>query len=116
MPSLPAVEPHWFLVFHSVSYRREGLLVLRHWHTDRTNQYSSWTQSRIRDLQASVVSASKVRTRSFERGLCHRVILLFEDELDDSAGFRGLVKKWLVQKIMTGDCIGHLPRSKGCTG
>ena len=46
----------------------------------------------MRDLQASVESASKGRTRGFERGLCHRVVLLFEDERDDSAGFRRLVK------------------------
>ena len=46
----------------------------------------------MRDLQASVESASKGRTRGFERGLCHRVILLFEDELDGSAGIHRLVK------------------------
>jgi len=46
----------------------------------------------MRDLQASVESASKGRTRGFERGLCHRVVLLFEDELDGSAGIRRLVK------------------------
>jgi hypothetical protein len=46
----------------------------------------------MRDLQASVESASKGRTRGFERGLCHRVVLLFEDELDGGAGIRRLVK------------------------
>jgi len=46
----------------------------------------------MRDLQASVESASKGRTRGFERGLCHRVVLLFEDELDGSAGIHRLVK------------------------
>jgi len=49
-------------------------------------------QRRMRDLQASVESASKGRTRGFEGGLCHRVVLLFEDELDGSAGFHRLVK------------------------
>jgi len=44
------------------------------------------------DLQASVESASKGRTRGFEGGLCHGVVLLFEDELDGSAGIHRLVK------------------------
>jgi hypothetical protein len=46
----------------------------------------------MRDIQASVESASKGRTRGIERGLCHGVVLLFEDELDGSAGVRRLVK------------------------
>jgi len=45
----------------------------------------------MRDLQACVESARKGRTRGFERGLCHRVVLLLEDELDDSAGIHRLV-------------------------
>ena len=44
MASLLAVEPHWVHVFHSVLGPWEGLLVFCHWHTDRTNQNSSWTQ------------------------------------------------------------------------
>jgi hypothetical protein len=37
----------------------------------------------MRDLQPSVESAGKGRTRRFERGLCHRVVLLLKDERDD---------------------------------
>ena len=40
----------------------------------------------MRDLQASVESTGKGRTRRFERGLCHGVVLLLEDERDDIAG------------------------------
>jgi hypothetical protein len=35
------------------------------------------------DLQASVESARKGRTRGIESGLCHRVVLLLKDERDD---------------------------------
>ena len=45
----------------------------------------------MRDLQASVESARKRRTRRFERGLCHRMVLLLEDERDDIAGVGRLV-------------------------
>jgi hypothetical protein len=45
----------------------------------------------MRDLQASVKSASKGRTRRFQRGLCHRVVLLLEDKRDDIAGVGRLV-------------------------
>ena len=44
MASLLAVKPHRVRVFHSELCPREGLLVFCHWHTDRTNQNSSWTQ------------------------------------------------------------------------
>jgi len=44
MSSLLAVEPHRVRVFHSVLCPREGLLVFRHWHTDRANQNPSWMQ------------------------------------------------------------------------
>ena len=91
MTSLLAVEPHRVCVFHSEVCPREGLLVFCHWHTDRTNQNSSWTQWRTRDLQASVESARKGRTRGFKRGLCHCVVLLLEDERDDIAGVGRLV-------------------------
>ena len=47
----------------------------------------------MRDSQASVESASKGRTRGVERGLCHGVVLLLEDERDDIAGVGGLVKE-----------------------
>jgi len=89
--SLLAVEPHRVRVFHSVLCPREGLLVFCHWHTDRTNQYASWTKRRMRDLQSSVESASKRRTRGLERGLCDGVVLLLEDERDDLAGVGRLV-------------------------
>ena len=39
----------------------------------------------MRDLQPSVESAGKGRTRRFERGLSHGVVLLLEDERDDIA-------------------------------
>jgi len=45
----------------------------------------------MRDLQASVESASKRRTRGLERGLRHGVVLLLEDERDDIAGVGRLV-------------------------
>jgi len=45
----------------------------------------------MRDLQASVESASKGRTRGFECGLCHGVVLLLEDERDDIARVGRLV-------------------------
>ena len=45
----------------------------------------------MRDSQASVESAGKGRARSVERGLCHCVVLLFEDEGDDIAGVGSLV-------------------------
>ena len=47
----------------------------------------------MRGLQASVESARKGRARGFERGLCHCVVLLLEDERDDIAGFGRLVMK-----------------------
>ena len=91
MAALLAVEPHRVRVFHSVLCPREGLLVFCHWHTDRTNQHASWTQRRMRDLQSSVESAGKGRTRGLERGLCDGVVLLLEDERDDIAGVGRLV-------------------------
>ena len=45
----------------------------------------------MRDLQASVESARKRRTRCFERGLRHGVVLLLEDECDDIARVGRLV-------------------------
>ena len=45
----------------------------------------------MRDSQASVESARKGRTRGLERGLCHGVVLLLEDERDDIAGVGSLV-------------------------
>jgi len=45
----------------------------------------------MRDLQSSVKSASKRRTRGLERGLCDGVVLLLEDERDDIAGVGRLV-------------------------
>ena len=45
----------------------------------------------MRNLQSSVESASKRRTRGLERGLCDGVVLLFEDECDDIAGVGRLV-------------------------
>jgi len=91
MAGLLAVEPHRVRVFHSVLCPREGLLVFCHWHTDRTNQYASWTKRRMRDLQSSVESVSKRRTRGLEGGLRHGVVLLLEDERDDIAGVGRLV-------------------------
>ena len=41
--SLAAVEPHRVRVLHSEIGPRERLLVFSHWHTNRTNQNSSWT-------------------------------------------------------------------------
>ena len=91
MASLLAVEPHRVRVFNSVLCPREGLLVFCHWHTDRTNQHAIWTQQRVGDLQASVESTRKGRTRGFKRGLCHGVVLLLEDECDNIAGVGRLV-------------------------
>jgi len=68
MPSLAAVEPHRVRVFHSVLHPREGFLVFCNWH------------------KASVESAIKGRARGVERGLCHCVVLLLEDEIDGIAG------------------------------
>jgi len=68
MPGLLTVEPHWVRVFHSELCPREGLLVFSYWH------------------EASVESARKGRARGLERGLCHGVVLLLEDERDDIAG------------------------------
>ena len=45
----------------------------------------------MRDLQPSVESAGKGRTRGVKRGLCHCVILLLEDEIDNIAGVGRLV-------------------------
>ena len=45
----------------------------------------------MKDLQSSVEPASKGRTRSVERGLCHGVVLLLEDERDDIAGVGSLM-------------------------
>jgi hypothetical protein len=42
-------------------------------------------------LQASVESASEGRTRGVERGLCHCVVFLLEDERDDIAGAGSLI-------------------------
>jgi len=47
----------------------------------------------MRDSQASVESASKGRTRGLERGLCHGVVLLLEDERDGIASVGRLVMK-----------------------
>jgi len=47
----------------------------------------------MRDLQASVEPARKGRTRGLERGLCHSVVLLLEDERDDFADLGILVMK-----------------------
>ena len=97
MPCLTTVEPHWVRVFHSVLYPRERLLVFCHELTERTNQNSSWTRQRMRDLQSSIESARKRRTRGLERGLCHSVVLLLEDERDDIAGLGSLVMKVCLQ-------------------
>jgi len=45
----------------------------------------------MRDSQASVEPTRKRRARGLERGLCHGVVLLLEDERDDIAGFGRLV-------------------------
>jgi len=45
----------------------------------------------MRDLQASVESTRKGRTRFLERGLCHGVVLLLEYERDDIARVGRLV-------------------------
>ena len=47
----------------------------------------------MRDSQASIESAREGRTRCLERGLCHSVVLLLEDERDDIAGVGRLVMK-----------------------
>ena len=47
----------------------------------------------MRDSQASVESTRKGRTGGLERGLCHSVVLLLEDERDDIAGVGSLVMK-----------------------
>jgi len=47
----------------------------------------------MRDSQASIESARKGRARGLERGLCHGVVLLLEDERDDIAGVGRLVMK-----------------------
>ena len=91
MRSLTTVEPHRVRVFHSVLYSWERLLVFWHEHADRTNQNSSWTRRRMRDSQASIESTRKGRARGLKRGLCHGVVLLFEDERDDIAGVGRLV-------------------------
>ena len=91
MPVLLTIEPHRVRVYHSELYLRERWHVFCHRHTDRTNQNSSWTQRRMRDLQTSVEPARKGRTRRFERGLCRRVVRLLEDERDDIAGVGRLV-------------------------
>ena len=45
----------------------------------------------MRDLQASVESTRKGRTRGIESGLCHRVVLLLKDERDNIARVGRLV-------------------------
>ena len=91
MPGLATVEPYRVRVFHRELCCRERRHVFGHWHAERTNQNSSWTQRRVRDLQPSVESASKGRTRRVKRGLCHGVILLLEDEIDNIAGVGSLM-------------------------
>ena len=69
----------------------------------------------MRDLQPSVESASKGRTRSVECGLCHGVVLLLEDERDDIAGV-GSLMTMVCSEAQDGKLYGDLPRRKGCTG
>jgi hypothetical protein len=65
------------------------------------------------DLQASVESARKGRTRGFERGLCHRVVLLFEDELDGSTGFHIILVKMTCPEDHDGKLYGTPTRKEG---
>jgi len=59
----------------------------------------------MRDSQARVESTRKGRTRGLERGLCHGVVLLLEDERDDIAGLGSLVMKVCLQPHDSKWCV-----------
>ena len=61
----------------------------------------------MRDSQASVESASKGRTRSVERGLCHCVVLLLEHERDDITGV-GSLMVMVCPEAHDGKCMGDV--------
>jgi len=112
MRSLLTVEPYWVRVFHSVLCPRERLHVGCHWHTDRKNQNSSLTHRRMGDLQASIESARKGRTRFIECGLCHGVVLLLEDERDNITGVGSLVMKACLE-VHDGKSYGRRTTKEG---
>ena len=67
----------------------------------------------MRDSQASVESASKGRTRGVERGLCHCVVLLFEDERDDIAGVGSLMMMMVCPEAHDGKSHGRRTMKEG---